>query len=317
MAIRPGEQILVTGAGGLLGGWLTSQLLSAGYSVIATDLTQDGFSGAGVDWVTGDICDERYINQLLSCRKVAAIVHCAGLLQFSCERFPQKAVDVNVGGTAILIAAAKRAGVRRIVFMSTSAVYGNQTTAVDEEALVGAPHGLLGVYSATKWLAERIGLAEHHANAGPQFVAFRLGFVFGLGKPRSAGLSDVIQRTYGALLRGEAFHVAEAGGQEHWHFVHVRDVCDAVGAALAAPSDPTGVYNVAGPSEMYMSLSNFVAEVAAAAKQRSLGSLTGHASSGPVLVIQKLARNLEFQPTFTIGQAVNHDLGILKTMSAR
>jgi nucleoside-diphosphate-sugar epimerase len=316
-AIQPGEQVLVTGAGGLLGGWITGQLLAAGYSVIATDIDGNGPPNGKAKWVTGDICDQHYVEELFATRKIAAIVHCAGLLLFSCEQNPVKAVEVNVGGTLNLMAAAKRAGVRRFVLMSTSAVYGDQTARLDEDALVGAPHGLFGVYSATKWLAERVGLAEQKANGGPEFVAFRLGFVFGLGKPRSAGLSDVIQRTYGALLRGEAFKISEAGGSECWHFVHVRDVCDAIRAALTASSDPTGIYNIAGPTEMYISLDRFIGEVAAAADKKPHGDLTGRASTGPALASKGVAARLGFQPSFTIARAVNHDLDYLKTGGAK
>jgi nucleoside-diphosphate-sugar epimerase len=317
-AIRPGEEVLVTGAGGLLGGWITGQLLSAGYSVLATDIDGGDLEGNDeIDLVTGDVCDERFVRRLFASRKIAAIVHCAGLLQFTCEHSPVKAVDVNVGGTLNLIAAAKRVAVRRFVFMSTSAVYGDQTVRLDEHALIGAPHGLFGVYSATKWLAERVGLAERKANAGPEFVALRLGFVFGLGKPRSAGLSDVIQRTYGALLRGEPFEIPEAGGSECWHFVHVRDVCDAIRAALSASSDPTGVYNIAGPTDLYISLEEFIGEVAAAAKRKPRGALTGRASSGPALASKGAAIKLGFQPSFTIEQAVNHDLAYARTGGAK
>lgn len=316
MRVKPGASVLVTGAAGLIGGWIVRQLQALGYRVIATDVVDRKALSGPESWVTGDICSGDFVDGLLSLHRPSAVVHCAGMLLFSCERNPGLAVAVNVNGTAKLLAAAKSAGTSRFVMMSTSAVYGDQTSSLDESALVGPPHGLLGVYSATKWLAERLGLAERRSNDGPQFAAFRPGFVFGLGRPRSAGLSDVIQRTYGALLRGEAFEIAEASGSEVWHFVHVRDICDAVVAALTTEQDPTGVYNVAGPADMYMSLDAFIAKVARAAGTTPRGKLGGRASSGPRLDTSRLARKTGLETIYTVERAVEHDMRYLAQAGA-
>jgi len=314
--LAAGAPALVTGAGGLIGGWITSRLRSMGYRVIATDLPDAKKPAEASEWVPGDICDARFVSELFNAQRPSAVVHCAGLLLFSCENAPRKAIDINVGGTANLIDAAIAVGTHRFVMMSTSAVYGDQTDLIDEHALIGAPHGLLGVYSATKWLAERVGLASSRAPSGPQFVAFRPGFVFGLGQPRSAGLSDVIQRMYGALMRGQRFEISEAGGGERWHFVHVRDVCDAICSAITSEQDPTGVYNLAGPPEMYMSLGEFIAGVRDATGRGGDGSLTGKASSGPRLDMRHFAQRTGFKPSFTIKRAVEHDLDFLSMVTS-
>ena len=300
--------ILVTGAGGLLGGWVVSQLASLGYRVLATDVSDAVATfPAGVVSESGDIRDRKYLDELFGTYEVSSVVHCAGLLQFTCERQPLMAVDVNVQGTINVLASAQLYRVGRVVMMSTSAVYGNQTSSLSEAAMIGAPHGLVGVYSATKWLAERVGIALKESGAGPEFVAFRLGFVFGLGRPRSAGLSDVIQRIYGSLLRGETFHVSEASGHETWHFVHVLDVCESVVAALVSEQDPTGTYNVAGPPGMRMSLNTFIEEVSKAAGRPSKGTLTGRAASGPELDTRRLTECIGYEPRFTIERAVRYD----------
>lgn len=311
MSVKPGATVLVTGAAGLIGGWIVRQLHALGYRVIATDVVDGKPPGDLGSCVTGDICSEDFVDAVFSSHRPSAVVHCAGMLLFSCERDPGRAVAVNVNGTANLLGAAKGAGTSRFVMMSTSAVYGDQTSFLDESALVGPPHGLLGVYSATKWMAERLGLAERGSNGGPEFAAFRPGFVFGLGRPRSAGLSDVIQRTYGALLRGDAFEIAEASGSEVWHFVHVRDVCDAVVATLTAEQDPTGVYNIAGPADMYMSLEAFIAKVARASGKTPRGKLGGRASSGPRLDTSRLACKVGLETIYTVERAVEHDMRYL------
>ena len=312
---KPGNHVLVTGAAGLLGGWIVTRLASLGYQVIATDIHDAAPNApATATWVRGDIREPDFLDELLGSSEISGIVHCAGLLQFACELEPRLAVEVNVEGTMNLLAVAKRRGVARMVMMSTSAVYGNQTAYLDEDALIGAPHGLVGVYPATKWLAERFGLAFRKSGSGPEFVALRLGFVFGLGRPRSAGLSDVIQRIYGALLRGETFDVAEASGEECWHFVHVLDVCDSIISALVSQSDPTGIYNVAGPPAMYMSLHSFIESVSKVAGRPAKGTLTGRAASGPKLDTRRLATCIGFEPSFTIERGVYHDQSTLLSL---
>lgn len=306
--IAANGHVLVTGAAGLLGGWVVSRLVSLGYRVVAADVGDAAPRfPAGVVSVSGDIRDRKNVDELFAVHEVSRVVHCAGILQFACEQQPLLAVDVNVQGTINVLAAAQAHRVNRVVMMSTSAVYGNQTSFLGEEAMIGAAHGLVGVYPATKWLAERVGIALKESGAGPEFVALRLGFVFGLGRPRSAGLSDVIQRVYGSLLRGETFHVSEASGDEIWHFVHVLDVCDSIIAALFSKQDPTGTYNVAGPASMRMSLNTFITEVSRAAGRPSQGTLTGRAASGPALDTRRLRECLGYEPRFTIERAVRHD----------
>lgn len=308
--LRAGDTVIVTGAGGLIGGWTVNHLNERGFKVVATDLAS-GQSGKSVPWIAGDVCDEGFISSLFGAHAPAAVVHCASMLQFACEANSAKATEINVMGTRNVLNAAIEAGSKRFVFLSTSAVYGPQTGILAEDALVGAPHSLLGVYSATKWLAERLGLAASR-NGEIEFVAFRPGFVFGLGTPRSAGMSDVIQRMYKALLRGERFEVAEANGEEKWHFVHVSDICAAIAAALTASGDPSGVYNLAGPSDMHTSLNKFIAEVSEAAGYEPNGTLSGRATSGPLLDLKQLSARIGFEPTIQICDAVRNDKRMLE-----
>ena len=309
-ALRPGDAVLVTGAAGLIGGWIIDHLVSHGFKVIATDLA-DGESRSSVEWVSGDVCDSQFVTEVFEKYIPSGVIHCASMLLFSCENVPEKAIEVNVGGTRNMLDAAVRMRCERFIYLSTSAVYGAQVGVLKEDALIGAPHGLLGVYSATKWLAERLGLAANKTS-GLQFVAFRPGFVFGLGVPKSAGMSDVIQRMYKALLCGERYEVKEASGKEEWHFVHVSEICAAALAALTVQSDPTGIYNLAGRPDMYVSLDRFIDEVGKSAGHKAHGSLTGSATSGPFLDLHNITERVGFSPTISISEAVRRDRQVLE-----
>ncbi len=309
-ALRRGDAVLVTGAAGLIGGWIIDHLVSHGFKVIATDLA-DGESRSSVEWVSGDVCDRRFVTEVFEKYSPSGVIHCASMLLFSCEAVPEKAIEVNVGGTRNILDAALRTRSERFIYLSTSAVYGAQVGVLTEDALIGAPHGLLGIYSATKWLAERLGLAANKAS-GLEFVAFRPGFVFGLGVPKSAGMSDVIQRMYKALLCGERYEVKEASGKEEWHFVHVSEICAAALAALTVQSDPTGIYNLAGRPDMYVSLDRFIDEVGKSAGQKANGSLTGSATSGPFLDLHNITERVGFSPTISISEAARRDKQVLE-----
>src|SRR6185312_12832014 len=139
-ALRPGDAVLVTGAAGLIGGWIIDHLVSHGFKVIATDLA-DGESRSSVEWGSGDVCDSQFVTEVFEKYIPSGVIHCASMLLFSCENVPEKAIEVNVGGTRNMLDAAVRMRCERFIYLSTSAVYGAQVGVLKEDALIGAPHG--------------------------------------------------------------------------------------------------------------------------------------------------------------------------------
>src|SRR5665647_135073 len=130
--------VLVTGGAGYIGSVIAARLLARGHGVTVYDDLSRGHRAAvpgGASLVQGDIRDQSRVQGALLDSRCDAIVHMAALAEVgeSVEQ-PERYHDVNVNGTAAVIAAAKAATVGRLVFSSTAAVYGEpRRVPIDED----------------------------------------------------------------------------------------------------------------------------------------------------------------------------------------
>jgi len=166
-----GKTVVVTGAGGFIGGHLVEALLDAGASVRAVlRYTSRGARGcldllppdkaAAVDTVYADIRDADAVRDLL--RDADAVFHLAALIgiPYSYEH-PQEVIDTNILGTANVLLAARDTGrLERLVLTSTSEVYGSaRYVPIDEEHPVQAQ----SPYAATKIAGDALGISFQRA----------------------------------------------------------------------------------------------------------------------------------------------------------
>ena len=132
-------RVLVTGGAGYVGAVSVDALLSAGHDVVALDDLSTGHRGAvpgGVRLEAASFGDEAAVGELLSSARIDAILHCAARsLVAESVREPSLYYRSNVAGGIALLEAAREAGVNRIVFSSSAAVYGvPDATPIDEDA---------------------------------------------------------------------------------------------------------------------------------------------------------------------------------------
>ena len=174
------KKVLITGGAGFVGSQLGQRLVAEGHEVILLDnmsfghldnLLMDGRPFGR--FVCRDIRDPRS-SQLYE--SVDCVFHLAGVAALPvCQADPREAYDVNVAGTGAVLEAARRAGVRRVVFASTSAVYERtRSTPLREDD--GIAPDL--VYACTKQSAEVLCRA-YPANYGLDVVVCRFFNVFG------------------------------------------------------------------------------------------------------------------------------------------
>lgn len=172
----PTETVLVTGGAGFIGAHTAKALAEAGYGVVVFDDLSSGYREA-VRWgdlVTGDIRDEAALVAAMQTYGVSAVIHFAGLIEVgrSVTR-PDLFYDVNVTGTQRLLNAMRRAGVGRIVFSSSAAVYGQSGAGAGPDTIaedyVKAP---VSPYGDTKLAAERL-IAAYCTAFGLSGVALR------------------------------------------------------------------------------------------------------------------------------------------------
>ncbi len=250
---------LVTGAAGFVGSHLTHHLVAAGHDVVALDCLRDNYAladkRANLDWLTtaagargaGSLSvDDRDLaeaplDDLLGPGTV--VFHLAGQPGVRAswgDGLAPYARD-NVVATERLLFAAVAAGVDRVVYASSSSVYGEAVRYPCHEDDLPRPHSPYGV---TKLAGEHLVLA-HARNDGLAAVALRYFSVYGPRQRPDMGL----RRLFDAARDGTAFPRYGDGLQVR-DLTYVGDVVAATVAAATAPLDGPLVANIAGGSEV-------------------------------------------------------------------
>jgi UDP-glucose-4-epimerase GalE len=167
--------VLVTGGAGYIGAHTAKALKASGYLPVVFDNLSSGHREA-VQWgplVHGDIRDASALTEAMATHDVCAVLHFAGLIEVgrSIGR-PDVFWDVNVGGTAQVLAAMRAAGVGRLVFSSSAAVYGQAGRSALEAISETAEKSPNSPYGDTKLAGERMIEAQCRA-FGLSAVALR------------------------------------------------------------------------------------------------------------------------------------------------
>jgi nucleoside-diphosphate-sugar epimerase len=202
-------------------------------------------------FVDGDVCSSADLGRALSAAPIDRVIHAAAVTAGP-EREaadPRAIIDVNVGGTACLMAAVKksRPSVTRVVAMSSASVYGLQDPGPSghfhEDRTCPAPAALYGI---TKLAAEQTAL-----RLGAVFAidtrAIRMSSVFGPWEYRTSvrdTMSPHLQTIEIAAAGGTA--ILPRRGPTDW--IYSRDAAAGIRAVLAAPQPRHPVYNLGGRS---------------------------------------------------------------------
>jgi UDP-glucose 4-epimerase len=224
-------QILVTGGAGFIGSHLTAALTDLGHSVRVLDNLSTGrrenLVGLPVEFFEGNVEDPGAAERAAA--GCAVVFHLAAMVSVprSIEN-PTLNHESNVTGTFHVFEAARRAGVRRVVYASSAAVYGDAQALPAREDTSPAP---LSPYGAAKFIAEvYAGVYGAAFPGGPEFVGLRYMNVFGPRQDPSSPYSGVLSVFCRSAVRGETCNVFGDGEQTR-DFVFVSDV---VGANLLA-----------------------------------------------------------------------------------
>lgn len=238
---------IVTGGAGFIGSNLVDALLARGDEVTVVDdlstgrlVNLGGALAAGAELAEIDIRDAAALAALAAERKPQTVFHLAAQIDVR-KSVEDPAFDaaINVGGTANVLEAAREAGARRIVFVSTGgAIYGEgegQQLPLDE----GAPIAPMSAYGQSKYAAEGY-LALYERLYRLSTVALRLGNIYG---PRQDPLGEagVIAIFCGLLASGGQPTVYGDGTQTR-DYLYVGDVVS--GALAASDSTATGPINL-------------------------------------------------------------------------
>lgn len=217
---RTAEEIemrcLVTGGAGFIASHVVDNLLRRGIEVRVFDQRRSEYA-PDCDHFIGSILDLEALR--LAMNGIHAVFHLAAVADVKdVYNDPVYAENVNTRGTMFVLEAARRAGVKRVIYGSTTWVYSDaEGSIVDERTLIPAPTHL---YTATKLTGEYY-CRSYGELYGLDYTIFRYGIPYG---PRARD-GAVIPIFVGKALRGEPLTLAGDGSQ-YRQFVYVEDLAE-------------------------------------------------------------------------------------------
>jgi len=234
-------RVLITGGAGFLGSALAHRLVREGHRVQVLDDLSAGDPARlprEVHFSRGDVRDVPRLWTLL--RNVDCVFHLAARV-FVAESvlYPREYNDVNVGGTVSIMEAMRDAGVMRVVFTSSGAVYGNQSLQPVHEDLEPDPDS---PYAVSKLAA------EHYVRTigrlwGIETVILRVFNAYGPSQYAPVYRAPVIPALMKQALSGGSLVIFGDGTQIR-DFVYVDDVVDTLVAAATAENVDRAIINV-------------------------------------------------------------------------
>lgn len=224
---------LVTGATGLVGSHLVRRLLEQGHGVraLVRDPRRIGHpKTGGLELVRGNLHDPGSLER--AAHEIDVVYHCAARVVLPYQGDRPEILKTNVEGTGNLLEACARAGVRRFVFVSSVAVYGDTDCEVVSEDHPLVPNG---PYSESKVLAEKL-IREYQGHRGLETAILRPCVIYGPG-------DDNFLPQFFEFLPRQRFPLVN-GGRQPLDMVYVTDVVEALILAGTREEAVGQAYNV-------------------------------------------------------------------------
>jgi len=243
-----GQLVLVTGGAGFIGSHLVDALLAVGAEVRVLENFETGHRAnlthclGDIDLLVGDIRDLDTCRQAV--RNVDHVLHQAALgsVPRSIEQ-PSTTIATNVTGTANVFTAARDQGIKRVVYASSSSVYGDTEALPKREGEEGNP---LSPYAVSKVMNEE--LAQVYALCYQmQFVGLRYFNVYGPRQDPNGPYAAVIPRFFAACAAGES-PIIYGDGQQSRDFTYISDVVRANLLAAAGSTEGAIALNIGAGS---------------------------------------------------------------------
>ncbi len=230
-------KILVTGSSGFIGGFLTRQLASVGHSVVGLDINKPESPDNPYKFIQGDILNTSDIMKAASGAdaiiNLAAKHHDFGVSE---EEF----FAVNVGGTKNLLDCADKLGIKKFIFYSTAAVYGNCSKPASEDT----PLNPVNFYGKSKMGAEEAIREWANKGGGRQAIIIRPVVVF--GPNNYANMHKLIESIY----KKRFFFVGK--GDNIKSIAYVENLVDATLFLMDRIGTGTAIYNYSDYPQLTM-----------------------------------------------------------------
>ncbi|MEE9378547.1 MAG: SDR family oxidoreductase [Candidatus Lokiarchaeia archaeon] len=300
------KRVLVTGVAGFIGSNLTDKLLNLGATVIGIDNLFNGrlenleeaLNNKNFQFHKGDIRDFNFLLDIF--KDIDIIFHEAAFTSVpQSVKMPESCNDVNINGTLNLLNAARKRDVEKIIFASSSAVYGDTPTLPKHENMPRIP---ISPYAVTKLTCESY-MEVFHQVYGLNTITLRYFNVFG-PRQQDSPYSGVIAIWLGRIIKNKSLIIFGDGNNSR-DFTYIKDVIQV--NILAAENKRSGIIlNIgAGSPITLLDLAKLMLKLT---NKEDLGIIFDPPRSGDIIHsyadISKVIEILKFQPKYTQEQGL-------------
>lgn len=253
------ETYFITGAQGCIGSWIVKALTERGDRAVVFDRSDDSrrlSAIMGLDevrqvrFMMGDITDSGVVLSALSESNATRVIHLAGLQVPTCKADPVAGALVNVAGTLNVFEAARKVGIKGVVYASSAAVYGmnDDDVALDETAAC-EPTTHYGVFKRANEGNARVYFLDHGLNS----AGLRPLTVYGVN--RDTGLTSDPTKAMKSAVLDRPFHIRFGGATD---FQYVADTAAAFIACADNTPEGAHVFNLHGETVTIERIANFI-----------------------------------------------------------
>ena len=234
------SNILITGGMGVVGSWVTRQLIERGEKIVSYDRFPDTLLLKDIvnefENVAEDILDLPGLISTIQKHKIERIIHLAAIMPGPMEANPYSTYRINVDGTINVLEAVRLTGVGRVICASSVAVYGDAhgeychpTYKLTEEDDPKVPWDM---YGSTKLFGEYMCL-NYNRIYGVDVILLRFGSTYGPGKQVRHGALALQCKVIESAMLKQPLKIPQ-GGDQKWDMIYNRDVANGVVLACFA-----------------------------------------------------------------------------------